>query len=645
MQRNLGFTRAGAGMVASALVCLPLSPASAEPVVTNLLTSVYARVTDPQHIDFGPDGSLFVGRDAGGSGGSSAAAVKIHRIGPGGAPVEEYGDLAIPDPDALAVDRTGVFAGVPGTVIVGGVFSGSQGKVWRIAPGGVVTELFAASSQYGNPSGFTFDDAGRLLFTDLTTGSVFRSSGGAPSKLFAVSNPVFVAVDSVGQIVVSHSSGTKLSVYSSAGALINGSFAAARNNTPVVRGPGAGWTADIHAVSAGGALFRISPTGETVVVGSGFDDVSGLAFGPDGALYAAVFDEDRVYRIGLPSVPGAVVSVHARVTDPVRLSAAPDGALFVGRDNTGSGGDFDDAVKVHRIPPGGGEAVEYGNVAITDPDVVLYDAAGVATGLPGALLVGGVQLNQTVGKLVVIRPDGSLSTLFGPTTTSFNPSAFVLERSGSVVLTDTGGGTVWRMTNGVMTLLFRLPGALHMAVDELDRLVVGTETDAVLRVYTASGAVVSESFATAAVAAPLASGPGGFWGRGIFTVDDRGRLVSLDTNGVASVRGTGFPVAYGLCFGSDESFYLSDFTGDRVWRVVPAEAVPRLTARLSAPGQVRVEWQTVAGQNYRLKTAPSLPGNPWVDHGGVVAGDGTLASVPVAVGVEGARFFRLERVP
>lgn len=645
MQRNLGFNRAGAGIVASALACLPLASASAEPVVTNLLTSVHARVTDPVHIDFGPDGSLYVGRDAGGSGGSSAAAVKIHRVGPGGAPVEEYGDLAIPDPDAVVVDRTGVFSGVPGTVIVGGVFSGNQGKVWRIVPGGAVTELFAASSQYGNPSGFTLDDSGRLLFTDAATGSVFRSSGGAPSKLFGASVPVFVAVDRAGQIVVSHSSGTKLSLYSSAGALINGSFAVARNNTPVVRGPGGGWTTDIHAVTPGGALFRISPTGESVVLGSGFDDVSGLAFGPDGALYAAVFNEDLVYRIGLPSVPGAAVSVHARVTDPVRLSAAPDGTLFVGRDNTGSGGDYDDAVKVHRIPPGGGEAVEYGNAAITDPDVVLYDAAGVATGLPGALLVGGVQLNQTVGKLVIIRPDGSLATLFGPTASSFNPSAFVLERSGSVVLTDTGGGTVWRMTNGAMTLLFRLPGALHMAVDELDRLVVGTETGAVLRVYTAAGAVVSESFATVAVAAPLASAPGGFWGRGICTVDDRGRLVTLDTNGVATVRGTGFPIPYGLCFGPDEALYFSDFTGDRVWRVVPNDAVPRLSARRVDAGLVRVEWQTVAGQRYRLKTATTLPGNPWVDHGGVVAGDGTLASVPVAVGSEGARFFRLERVP
>ncbi len=61
------------------------------------------------------------------------------------------------------------------------------------------------------------------------------------------------------------------------------------------------------------------------------------------------------------------------MTDPERLSFAPDGTLFVGRDNTGSGGDYDDAVKIHRIGPGGSPVEEFGNTAITDPDAVFYD--------------------------------------------------------------------------------------------------------------------------------------------------------------------------------------------------------------------------------------------------------------------------------
>ncbi len=77
---------------------------------------------------------------------------------------------------------------------------------------------------------------------------------------------------------------------------------------------------------------------------------------------------DRIYRFAQPVVPGAQTTLYARVTDPVRLSFGPDGTLFVGRDNIGSGGGNSDAVKIHRAGPGGSPVEEYGNAAITDPD-------------------------------------------------------------------------------------------------------------------------------------------------------------------------------------------------------------------------------------------------------------------------------------
>ena len=54
-----------------------------------------------------------------------------------------------------------------------------------------------------------------------------------------------------------------------------------------------------------------------------------------------------------PIVTNAAVSVHAVVTDPLSLSFGADGALYTGRDNSGSGGGYGDAVKIHRIAPGG----------------------------------------------------------------------------------------------------------------------------------------------------------------------------------------------------------------------------------------------------------------------------------------------------
>ncbi len=40
----------------------------------------------------------------------------------------------------------------------------------------------------------------------------------------------------------------------------------------------------------------------------------------------------------IPTVTNCTTTVYTNVTDPVMLSFAPDGSLFVGRDNSGSGG-------------------------------------------------------------------------------------------------------------------------------------------------------------------------------------------------------------------------------------------------------------------------------------------------------------------
>jgi hypothetical protein len=95
------------------------SEAAALPTVYRATATIYANITDPQHLAFAGDGTLYVGRDAFGSGGGYYDAVKIWRLGPGGRPVEEFGRTAIADPDAVIVDRTGAVSGMPGAVLVG----------------------------------------------------------------------------------------------------------------------------------------------------------------------------------------------------------------------------------------------------------------------------------------------------------------------------------------------------------------------------------------------------------------------------------------------------------------------------------------------------------------------------------------------
>ncbi|MGC8990285.1 MAG: hypothetical protein ACP5MD_09210, partial [Verrucomicrobiia bacterium] len=291
-------------------------------------------------------------------------------------------------------------------------------------------------------------------------------------------------------------------------------------------------------MAANGDLVRVDLQGNaTNRVGAGFGNVHDLQFGPDGALYASDFNNDRIYRFAPPAVPNATTTVYARVTDPVRLSFAPDGTLFVGRDNSGSGGDYDDAAKIHRVAPGGLPVEEYGNAAITDPDAVVYDADGSASGIAGAVIVAGHEFNSLSGKIVAIRPDQTITTLYGPTAFTFNPNVFTHDLNGRLVFSDDEGGKVWTMTNGQPSVLFNLAGALHLAADAQNRLVVGVSGTQTLRLYTAAGLLITNNFATVAADSPLARGPGGFWGTGVFCVNTNGDLLSLDLNGVATKWG------------------------------------------------------------------------------------------------------------
>ncbi len=565
-----------------------------QPILKEATTSIYAVVPDPVRISFAADGTMYVGRDASGSGGGSGDAVKIHRVAPGGSPVTEFGNLAISDPDAVVVDVAGIVSGTPGSVLVGGVHpGGTTGKIMKITPDGTVTTLFGPAEAILNPSHFIFDSAGRLLLAENSSGRVMVTTGGMPTNLFSQAGAAYVAEDATGRLVASSSSDGILRLFSQNGILLNASFATVRVSSPLARGPGGIWGTDLYAVAATGDLLRLNLEGSvTNRVGSGFANISDLQFGPDGALYASEFTGDRIYRFAQPTVPGTLTSTYARVTDPVRPSFAPDGTLFVGRDNTGSGGDFDDAVKIHRIGPGGDPVVEYGNTAITDPDAVFYDVTGQFSGTPGAVMVAGEQLNSAFGKIVKILPDGSITTIYGPTGFGFNPNLFVHDvANGRLLFSDDVGGKIWAMTNGTPAVLLSLANTVQFTVDELHRIVASTTGSPTLQLYSATGSLLTNTFARTAPDSPLALGPGGFWGTGVFCVNTNGDLLSLNTSGTASKWGTGFGVPMGMAFGPDKALYVCSFNNDLIWRITPD--APRLSIRLDN-STVTVSWPASA---------------------------------------------------
>jgi hypothetical protein len=302
---------------ASATVDVPL------PSAPGFDVSVYAVVPDPTRLAFAPNGLLYTGRDNLGSGGGPGDSVQIWEIGAGGSPLSAHGNVPIPDPDAVVVDVNGDI-GNAGSVLVGGFVSGATGgRISEVALDESVTSLFTTTAME-NPTGMAFDSTGRLLIVNFGTGTgspgVFESTGGVPTALFTTnSNLEYMALDDTDRIFVSAADGT-IRLYSSTGALIDATFATGMGGAaPITFGeePSAGGGTGLYAVDSTGELLFFDLVGLPAVVGTGFELVNDLAFGTDGALYAAEFDFDRVLRLpepvgGLPAGMLLLIAIKRR---------------------------------------------------------------------------------------------------------------------------------------------------------------------------------------------------------------------------------------------------------------------------------------------------------------------------------------------
>jgi len=282
---------------------------------------------------------------------------------------------------------------------------------------------------------------------------------------------------------------------------------------------------------------------------------------------------------GSPGVGELAITTYAQVIDPIQLSFAPDGTLFVGRDNFGSTNDpahWDDPVKIHRVGPGGAPVTEYGDAPLQDPDGVLFDALGSISGTPGSVLVAGGN-SSFQGFIRAVRPDESIEVVFGPSSSFGNPQTLKFDRNGRLLFIEPNSGQhgVWASAGGPPALLVGLNLPIHLAVAENNTIYVSDQSQS-LRSFTPGGAPLNNPLATGLSAFYFDVGPGGFFGTNIWGVDASGRLLEVNrVTGAVTERATGLgPACYFAVFGPDRALYISQFDQDRILRVAPVFCAP-----------------------------------------------------------------------
>lgn len=314
--------------------------------------------------------------------------------------------------------------------------------------------------------------------------------------------------------------------------------------------------------------------------------------------------------LAAPAVPGATIRIHASVPDPVDIDITADGTLFCGRDNSGSGGRYEDAVKIHRVAPGGSPVIQFGDTAPADPDSVAIDRSGAITGTPGSVLVGGALYvyGSNTGRITAFTPAGVSSTLLSLPYETSNPGAFAVDPQGRLIFNayDTPGTSVKilrRETGGSLTTMVATGRPYATAFDSLGRTVTSSDGDNLIRVFSTDGTPVS-SHPIGRVATHLATAKGGFWGHAIYLFDPSHNLVRLEADGSWRVVGTGFDKAGDLVFGDDDCLYIAEFDNDRILRIEP---LPKLS--ISRDTVVHLQLSAMRGTRYRIETSDDLTEN------------------------------------
>lgn len=278
---------------------------------------------------------------------------------------------------------------------------------------------------------------------------------------------------------------------------------------------------------------------------------------------------------------GYVVTMYDSLPDPMALSFGTDGALYVGRDNAGSGGGNADSVRIHKIAPGGGSHVAFGDRATWDPDALIYDATGAYSGVAGSVVVGGRPTGSATGVLSAIRPNGSVVTLAGPGAGFVNPSDFALDGAGRMLFTDfEGTGAVQQLSGGLPSPFFS-PGtgyrdiSVHPTTGEIYLRNTNVNT---IRKYSATGTLVA-TVVSGIAGAGMAIGTGSStWGTTLY-VGNTTRILRLNSASSRDTIASNFVNITSIEFGPGDALYVSDYGADKVYRINLATAAVAPVAR------------------------------------------------------------------
>ncbi len=259
-----------------------------EPVISpGWMVKTYCQVVDPVTIAYAGSGVLYVGRDNSGSGGGGEDAVRIHRVSNNGKTVEEFGNLAVMDPDAVGFDKLGLVTGVPGAVVIGGA-----GTLWMVTPEGVVSELLTLEPPLSDPTQIAFDSAGRLFMSD--GGGALAASDDVWGLVVldaGVPGAAGVAVRSDGSVACADGSGV-IRLYSPEGVLIDPAFSDLGESCTL-----ASEVSNIYAATRSGGLLLITKSGDVVEIARGLTEhLAGIARS-GGDIYLSDFAGDRVLRV------------------------------------------------------------------------------------------------------------------------------------------------------------------------------------------------------------------------------------------------------------------------------------------------------------------------------------------------------------
>jgi sugar lactone lactonase YvrE len=269
---------------------------------------------------------------------------------------------------------------------------------------------------------------------------------------------------------------------------------------------------------------------------------------------------------------GYHVSVYAHVPEPMKLSFAPDGTLYVGRQP---------GARIHRIAPGGHRVSEFGPPQV-DPDAVLFDPAGRIGGRRNSVLVGGDGGN---GILAAIFPNQMSSVIFNTGFDDVDDMKF--DHRGRLIFSD-DVQRVLSSSGGPPRVLFSTPSRPgSIAIDERNRIFVAL-SDGSIRIYNPNGSLADSAFATglAGLDTYLAFADEPDRDRDDDDGDrdrhDHGHatplyvlsgttLLRFDGNGHARTIGTGFVAGpssgTGFVFGPDHALYVSDYYANRILRI------------------------------------------------------------------------------